>query len=232
MLFTSEEWQSDPNRSYTTLSRRVAPRIATSIVNGLYIFNKKVPIKEVYLGKRNPLRQEAKENSVMDDSLVELAKKLSWSVKLVNISTGTWGLDSEDTSADKLRIPGKTEGLLNSFSFDENEAEYLSNQLPKIDIDKGDRFEFTNWFGEISIQKNGEFIEYQYKSLPETQVLTAYFNDHPIKYFIMPDKGLLINTSDYCRVMGIVDRPSGHVLGEPCLDIVSAVMFSGSNAPS
>lgn len=96
----------------------VAPRIANPVVNGLYFFNKKVSIKEVYLGKRNPLRQKTNEDLIMDNSLADLAKKLSWSVKLINMSTGAWRLDNEDSGPEILKIPSKTEGLLNSFSFD------------------------------------------------------------------------------------------------------------------
>ncbi len=158
MFATCEEWQSNPNRSFTTLSKMVAPGIGCLVVNGLYIFNKKVPIKEVYLGIRNPLRQKATEDSIMHDSLAALAENMSWSVKLVNMSTGAWGLDSQDSGTEILKIFNKTEGLLNSFSFDENEAKYLATRLSKMDIQKDDQYELTNWSGEIGLKKNGEFL--------------------------------------------------------------------------
>lgn len=158
MFATCEEWQSDPNRSFTTLSKIIAPGIGCSVVDGLYLYNKKVPIKEVYLGARNPLRQEVNKGAVTEDSLSALAENMSWSVKLVNMSTGAWGLDSQDAEAEVLKIFEKTKGLLNSFSFDGNEAEYLAANLSKVDIEKDDRYELTNWSGEISLKKNGKFI--------------------------------------------------------------------------
>jgi hypothetical protein len=60
------------------------------------------------------------------------------------------------------------------------------------------------------------------------QVFVANFNNNPIRYIKLPDNGLLINTKDYCLIAGITERPSGHVLAQPCLDIVSAINFSGS----
>jgi hypothetical protein len=59
------------------------------------------------------------------------------------------------------------------------------------------------------------------------QVFVAHFKDSPIRYIETSDHGVLINTKDYCRAAGLTERPSGHALAKPCLDIVSAVMCAG-----
>jgi hypothetical protein len=155
---TSKEWQSNPNRSFSLINKLVAPGTSCSMVNGLYLFNKKINIREVYLGSRNPLRLNSGDSPIADTRLAELAEEKSWNVKLVNMSSGTWGLESEPTSKITLNVHENTKGLINSFSFNGIEASYLSESLPSVLGDANDRYELTNWSGALSLKKNGDFV--------------------------------------------------------------------------
>lgn len=154
----SEKWQSNPNRSFSSINKLVAPGIGCSIVNGLYLFNKKINIKEVYLGSRNPLRLNLGDDLIANTRLAELAEEHLWSVKLINMSSGTWGLESEPTSGSTLNVHEKTKGLINSFSFNGIEAEYLAEKLPSLLGNASDRYELTNWSGDLGLKKNGDFV--------------------------------------------------------------------------
>ena len=55
------------------------------------------------------------------------------------------------------------------------------------------------------------------------EILTANYEGKPISFLRLPDNGLLLRTKDICNVLGIVERPANSVLGEPCLDLASAV---------
>lgn len=61
MFQESSQFQSDPKRSYYSLTKETEPGMAVELIPGLSIFDFKVPIKEIYLGLRNELI-EAQEN--------------------------------------------------------------------------------------------------------------------------------------------------------------------------
>ena len=44
-----------------------------------------------------------------------------------------------------------------------------------------------------------------------------------IRTIELPDGGILFNTKDICYILDIKERPEGHELSEPCLDLVSTV---------
>lgn len=54
-------------------------------------------------------------------------------------------------------------------------------------------------------------------------ISTAEYEGNRIRFLALPDGGLLLNTKDVCAVLGISDRQAGTELGEPCLDLVSAI---------
>lgn len=59
MFEESSEFQSNERRSHYSLTKEIGPGMAVEIIPGLSIFNFKVPIKEVYLGLRNELIENA-----------------------------------------------------------------------------------------------------------------------------------------------------------------------------
>ena len=151
-------WQSDPNRHYSSLSKLVAPGIGVVTVSGLHLFNKKARIKEVYLGMRNPLLSRNGNDQIKNDELHTLSEALSWSIKKVSMTSGSWGLESLEIERSVLAITENTKGLLNSFNFCGAEAKYLVEVLPSH-LDKiEDKYELTNWAGDINIRKNGQFV--------------------------------------------------------------------------
>jgi hypothetical protein len=44
-----------------------------------------------------------------------------------------------------------------------------------------------------------------------------------IRFLELPPNGLLLNTKDVCRVLGITERPDGTELSQPSLDLASAI---------
>lgn len=154
----SHIWQSNPNRQFSSLSQSVAPGIGMMIVSGLYLFSKKARIKEVYLGMRNPLLGRQQSDPIRNKEIHELAENLAWSVNKMTMTTGSWGLESTPIDRDFLMVPEKTKGLINTSSFSGEEAEYLSKVLPGLLSKDDDSYELTNWFGELNLKKNGEFV--------------------------------------------------------------------------
>jgi hypothetical protein len=54
-------------------------------------------------------------------------------------------------------------------------------------------------------------------------VETAKYKQDTIRYTIVSDNGILLNTKDVCRVLGIDERASGGVFCEPCMDIAGVI---------
>jgi hypothetical protein len=54
-------------------------------------------------------------------------------------------------------------------------------------------------------------------------VQTAEYNGQQMRFLEVPSNGLLLNTKDVCRVLGITERPDGTELNRPSLDLASAV---------
>jgi prophage antirepressor-like protein len=54
-------------------------------------------------------------------------------------------------------------------------------------------------------------------------MLTVSFSGHEIRVLDRTPHGLLLNTVDVCSILGITDRQSGTDLGQPCLDLVTAM---------
>lgn len=154
----SSIWKSDPNRSCATIRKKVANGISTPVVNGLFLFDKKAKIKEVYLGLRNPLLDKTHASKTKDKSLYNAAKEQDWLINKMIVKNGTWDFDFEEISSDYLLVPERAGGLINSFSFDGIEGDYLLRNLPKL-LNSNDRYEFNNWFGNFSLKKNGGFIK-------------------------------------------------------------------------
>ena len=63
----------------------------------------------------------------------------------------------------------------------------------------------------------------------ETSV--ANYQGKPISFLILAGNDLVLRTIDVCGVLGIVDRPGGSVLGQPCLDLASAVNLALAQDP-
>ena len=63
----------------------------------------------------------------------------------------------------------------------------------------------------------------------ETHV--ANFQGKPISFLKLPGNGLLLRTTDFCGVLGIIERPAGTALSKPCLDLASAVSLSMADNP-
>ncbi len=156
----SEEWQSDPNRAFSSFSKSVAPGIETISIPGLYLFNKEVKIKEVYLGMRNPLLSPHIQTSdpIESRDIYEQSKKHSWCVKKMSMASGSWELEGHDINRELLMIRKQTRGLIRSLAFSGLEAEYLCRTLP-LNLDSvEDRYELTNWYDRIELKRNGEFV--------------------------------------------------------------------------
>ena len=150
--------QCDLNRRYGSLNKMVAPGIAVVTVRGLHLFDKEAKIKEVYLGMRNPLLNPRENDSIQYDGIFESSKNLAWTVNKTFMSSGSWGLESTPIQQEFLIIPKETKGLINEFSLNGEEAEYLSKLLPGSLSAVDDRYEFTNFSGKLSLKKNGKFI--------------------------------------------------------------------------
>ena len=54
-------------------------------------------------------------------------------------------------------------------------------------------------------------------------IQTAEYNGQQRRVLEGPDNGLLLNTKDVCRVLGITERPDGTELSQPSLDLASAI---------
>jgi len=60
-------------------------------------------------------------------------------------------------------------------------------------------------------------------------VKNTQYKGKTIRYLVLPDNGLLLNTTDVLGIMGIGVRPQGSDLAQPCLDLASAITVAGSN---
>ena len=154
----SHVWQANPNRSFSTLSKLVAPGIGCMTIPGLNIFKKQANIKEVYLGMRNPLLKRRPDDIIKDNKLIKLAEELSWEIHSISMSAGSWELESKILRSDALLLTDKTKGLINSFNFNGVEANFLTRTLLPFLESADDSYELTNWSGELALKKNGEFI--------------------------------------------------------------------------
>jgi len=83
----SAEFQRDTRRSHYSLTREESPDRSVESVPGLSIFNFQVPIREVYLGLRNPMRDTPEQlKSIEDAKLYKLKMDdCSWDLKLIEI---------------------------------------------------------------------------------------------------------------------------------------------------
>ena len=55
-------------------------------------------------------------------------------------------------------------------------------------------------------------------------VETAKYKQNTIRYTIVSDNGILLNTKDVCHVLDISERrASGDIFCEPCMDIASVI---------
>lgn len=157
--FTScEEWQSDPYRNFRDISNNFAPGISYPKIEGLNIFTHKVPITEVYLGLRNPLRTPQEGHGSVSDELEILATQENWRVFNMEMSQGSWGLTTEQTTSQALQQKQQTLGALNTFSCSGKEADTLRNSLNDVSLSDTDRIELTNWSRGIHIKLNGSFV--------------------------------------------------------------------------
>jgi hypothetical protein len=154
----SAEYQSDPLRSFSTLSIDVAPRIALETVSGLFLYTHRTRICEVFLGARNPLASQREIDSASSDlSLVERARELGWSLQAVSTSARSWDLSSNGVQYDHLAVVRCNEdGPL--ASFDGEAARLLLSKLDATSIQDSENFELTRWQGALYFKRNGEFV--------------------------------------------------------------------------
>ncbi len=60
-------------------------------------------------------------------------------------------------------------------------------------------------------------------------VETAKYKQDTIRYTIVADNGILLNTGDVRRVLGINGRPADGKFCEPCIDIAGVIEAALSN---
>ena len=58
------------------------------------------------------------------------------------------------------------------------------------------------------------------------EYFTVEYKGREIACLRFPDKGLLLKTKDICAILNIVERPYGHELSAPSLDLASASMLA------
>lgn len=146
---------SDPLNSFSSLSKEMAPGMRVSLVDGLYIFDSPVKIKEVYLGLRNPLLMSDTQVPIKDDSVARYLTDNSIETHKMIMSKGTWSVISEPCSYDIFCQ--RAEPSLDSFSFSGKELKFINLKLKANEISDEDRFEFSNFLGRYELKKNGEW---------------------------------------------------------------------------
>lgn len=157
----SAEFQSHPYRSFSNISRRITPWASCSIVDGLPLYNKTHPIKEVYLGVRNPLlsyMNEWRESGNFNDELSDKALAECWKVFSVGMDKQSWSLTSNLIEHKLLSIPEKQTGIKNEASISGSEFEILSQKLANRELLPGDKITVTHFNDEINVQINGHFV--------------------------------------------------------------------------
>ncbi|EOW9462383.1 DUF2971 domain-containing protein [Vibrio cholerae] len=155
------EFQNHPYREYTGINRRVTPDIVCPIVDGLRIYTKKHPIKEVYLGVRNPLvgyMSEWRDLGVCDQGLSIKSLSEGWKVFSVKMDDKSWLLTPDVISNEVLSIPEKRLGIKNEASINGDEIEVLLKKLSSHRLRPNDNIKVTHFNEEINIQLNGKFI--------------------------------------------------------------------------
>ena len=154
----SAEWQSHKYRSFSPLTTLFSPLNQIIDVPGLYIFNHKVRIKEVYLGMRNPLLDTENIKEKSKDDLAKLALKEGWKIESAQLpEQGSWEINFNPASEDIL-IENQQSGLTNKFGFSGIEAFELKDSLNKVNIKSTDSFEFTSVDDHLRLKKNHDFI--------------------------------------------------------------------------
>ena len=53
-------------------------------------------------------------------------------------------------------------------------------------------------------------------------ISTHQYEGNTFRYIKLPDKDILFNTKDICKICNIEER-SGDILNKPCLDLISAI---------
>jgi len=55
------------------------------------------------------------------------------------------------------------------------------------------------------------------------KILTKVFRREALRYALLPDNGILFNTSDSCRILRIKERSPGGILDKSCLNVAGVI---------
>jgi hypothetical protein len=143
------------SRTYSP-SIEVAPGTAVSSVDGLDIYEHKVPVCEVYLGLRNPLVADHLYRADVgagefDSTLRTKATSEKWNIFALKMMPGTWQLEKQPIQPDRLLLVNRpAQGEIASISGAQMSS--LNRALKSSHIRDGDRITLTSW-------RNGEYVK-------------------------------------------------------------------------
>jgi len=149
------------SRSYSP-SVAVAPGTAVSTVDGLDIYEHKVPICEVYLGLRNPMVADHLYLSDIgaggvDSSLRVKAASEQWETFALKMTPGTWQLEKQPIRPDKLLLVTKPrDGEIASMSGAQLAS--LTGALRSVKIRSDDQITITAWRGGQYVKINDDWL--------------------------------------------------------------------------
>jgi hypothetical protein len=144
------------------LGREVAPGHSVVTVEGLRIFEHRVPIKEVYLGLRNPLIDNTpypdNQFSQHDDALSHKAELEKWKVSYLDMKTGSWDLKVNDAPYSMLDLYPSEGEPGSSLSTTLQKLQEASAILKSNDVGQDEIFELSEWYGQVNVRLKGRWL--------------------------------------------------------------------------
>lgn len=160
--FSIESSTQDPfSRAYSP-AVEVAPGHAVSRVEGLSIFEHKVPIREVYLGLRNPLVADHLYRADVppggfDSMLRTKAGDEEWDTFALKMTPGTWQLERARIQPDRLLLVNRpSSGEISKISG--AQLSLLNGAVERLHIQKEDQITLTSWGGVEYVKLNDHWL--------------------------------------------------------------------------
>lgn len=159
---TTEERDRDIFRSNYPLSQEVAPGHSVNIVEGLRIFNHQAPIREVYLGLRNPLIHNPPYPDYLftkhNTSISSKSESEKWQVNYLDMKAGSWELEVKEAPNHMLNIHSDKHATHHRFSISLENLKKAYEKLPLTSSIDKDLIEFSEWNGSLNLRLNGEWL--------------------------------------------------------------------------
>lgn len=147
---------ADPLNRFYKINKEISPWASVDKIEGLYIFEPKVKIKEIYLGLRNPLLEPGFIQEKEDTSISDILVKNKITPYKMKMTTGTWSIESE--KCDPKSIVEKINDDYRSVEITGKDLNFILSKLNHNQIEATDNFELYEFLDRFSLKKNGQWL--------------------------------------------------------------------------